>query len=203
MRKTLIFVMVLAALMLLPLVALAQGGSSYTVQADDTLGKIAEKQYGDPLAYTAIAYYSNQKATEDDSLTIIEDPNIVEPGWVIYLPTAEEANAFLIGNIEGGAFNESPLLAEMVAAGELPLAMHLVEQARSVPRGPPRQRRHDPNLLQDLRPFGPAARLGLLSARGGRGAEPYSRAFQRQPGSSGCRLRGPGRPGAPGPFACA
>ncbi|MCP4357582.1 MAG: ABC transporter substrate-binding protein, partial [Chloroflexi bacterium] len=38
----------------------------------------------------------------------------------IYIPTAEEANAYLIGNIPGGSYNEAPILAERVAAGELP-----------------------------------------------------------------------------------
>ncbi len=109
---------------LLPTLAAAapplQGGSTYVVQSDDTLSKIAEKQYGDPLAYTAIVFYNNQQAAEDDSLVFIEDPNVVEPGWTIYLPTTEEANAFLIGNIPGGTYNEAPALAEMVEAGELP-----------------------------------------------------------------------------------
>lgn len=120
--RLLIFALVVS--LLVPALAAAapprQGGSTYTIQADDTLSKIAEKEYGDPLAYTAIVYYNNQKATDDGSLTLIEDPNVVEPGWTIYLPTAEEANAYLIGNIPGGSYNEAPILAAMVAAGELP-----------------------------------------------------------------------------------
>ncbi len=119
-----LLVVVVLILMLVPLAAVAappmQGGSTYTIQADDTLSKIAEKQYGDPLAYAAIAYYNNQKALEDETLTLIADPNVVEVGWVIYLPTAEEANAFLIGSVTGGAYKEAPMLAELVAAGELP-----------------------------------------------------------------------------------
>jgi peptide/nickel transport system substrate-binding protein len=123
MSKKLFGLLVIVALLmvLLPAVVAAQGGgSNYTIQADDTLSKIAEKQYGDPLAYTAIVYYNNQKAADDEALTLIADPNTVEVGWVIYLPTAEEANAYLIGNIPGGAYIEAPMLAEMVAAGELP-----------------------------------------------------------------------------------
>lgn len=119
----LICLLLLLALLLPATVAAAppqQTGRNYTVQADDTLGKIAEKQYGDPLAYTAIVYYNNLKAAEDDSLTLIEDPNVVEPGSTIYLPTPEEANAFLIGNLPEGLYSEAPMLAEMVAAGELP-----------------------------------------------------------------------------------
>jgi peptide/nickel transport system substrate-binding protein len=119
----LLSLVILLALLLPATVAAApplQAGRNYIVQADDTLGKIAEKEYGDPLAYTAIVYYNNLKATEDDSLTLIEDPNVVEPGSTIYLPTVEEANAYLIGNIPGGVYHEAPILAERVAAGELP-----------------------------------------------------------------------------------
>jgi hypothetical protein len=119
----LLSLLILVALLLPVTVAAAppqQTGGDYIVQSDDTLGKIAEKEYGDPLAYTAIVYYNNLKATEDDSLTLIEDPNVVEPGSTIYLPTPEEANAYLIGNIPGGAYNESPILAEQVAADALP-----------------------------------------------------------------------------------
>jgi peptide/nickel transport system substrate-binding protein len=97
-----------------------QGGSNYTVQADDTLSKIADKEYGNPQAFSAIVFYNNQRAAEDDSLVVIDNPNIVAAGWTIYLPTAEEANSFLIGNIPGGSFTEAPSLAARVEAGELP-----------------------------------------------------------------------------------
>jgi ABC-type transport system substrate-binding protein len=126
MNRNLFRLLILALLvaLLVPAVAVAapplQGGGTYTIQADDTLSKLAEKEYGDPLAFTAIVYYTNQKATEDDSLTLVEDPNLVEVGWTIYLPTPEEANAYVIGNIPGGSYNEAPILADRVAAGELP-----------------------------------------------------------------------------------
>ncbi|RME96821.1 MAG: hypothetical protein D6768_21045, partial [Chloroflexi bacterium] len=119
-KKLIITLAVLVAVLLIPSMALAQGGSTYTIQADDWLSKLADKQYGDPLAYTAIVYYNNKQAEADETLTVIEDPNTIEVGWTIYLPTAEEANAYLIGNIPGGTYNEAPMLAEMVAAGELP-----------------------------------------------------------------------------------
>ncbi|GAB4530713.1 MAG: ABC transporter substrate-binding protein [Anaerolineae bacterium] len=96
------------------------GGTIYTIQKDDWLSKIAEKEYGDPLAYAAIVFYNNQKAQEDETLTVIEDPDVIEVGWTIYLPSAEEASAYMIGAIPAGAYNEAPMLAEMVAAGELP-----------------------------------------------------------------------------------
>ena len=96
------------------------GGTAYTVQKDDWLSKLADKEYGDPLAYTAIVYYNNLQATEDETYVLIEDPNLIEVGWTIYIPSAEEANAFMIGAITAGAYNEAPAFAEMVAAGELP-----------------------------------------------------------------------------------
>jgi hypothetical protein len=68
---------------------------TYTIQKDDWLSKLAEKEFGDPLAYTAIYYYNNLKAADDESLTLIEDPNLIEVGWTIYIPSSDEAAAYL------------------------------------------------------------------------------------------------------------
>ena len=76
--------------------------NTYTIQKDDWLSKLADKEYGDPLAFTAIYYYNNLKAAEDDSVTPIENPNLIEVGWTIYLPSAEEAAAYLADNDPGG-----------------------------------------------------------------------------------------------------
>jgi tungstate transport system substrate-binding protein len=70
-------------------------GKVYTVQKDDWLSKIAEKEYGDPLAYPAIVHHNNLKAEAEDTYTHIDDPNLIEVGWTIYIPTAEEAAAYL------------------------------------------------------------------------------------------------------------
>ena len=75
---------------------------AYTIQKDDWLSKLADKEYGDPRAFTAIYYYNNLKAAEDDSLTLIENPDRIEVGWTIYLPSAEEAAAYLTDNDPGG-----------------------------------------------------------------------------------------------------
>ncbi|MEJ2559400.1 MAG: ABC transporter substrate-binding protein [Anaerolineae bacterium] len=127
MRKKLFSLLILATLVvsLLPAAVMAAppaqaGGKTYTIQKDDWLSKLADKEYGDPLAYPAIVYYNNKKVAEDETLTVIEDPNVIEVGWTIYLPGPEEATAYLIGNVPGGTYNEAPMLAEMVAAGELP-----------------------------------------------------------------------------------
>lgn len=70
-------------------------GEVYTVQKDDWLSKIAEKEYGDPLAYPAIVYHNNLKVQEDSTYTRIDDPDFIEVGWTIYIPSAEEAAAYL------------------------------------------------------------------------------------------------------------
>ncbi|MBN1994699.1 MAG: ABC transporter substrate-binding protein [Anaerolineae bacterium] len=98
-----LFLLVLV-LALLPATVAAQGeGSTYTVQADDWLSKLAEKEYGDILAYPAIVYYTNQMAKTDSSLTKVTDPNSIEVGDVLYLPSAEEAAAYLAGERVGPA----------------------------------------------------------------------------------------------------
>jgi len=103
MNERLFNLLVLAALILAMLVVsiaaaapLPQAeGEVYTVQKDDWLSKIAEKEYGEPLAYPAIVYYNNQKAEEDGTYTRIDDSDFIQVGWTIYIPTAEEAGAYL------------------------------------------------------------------------------------------------------------
>ncbi len=83
-------------------------GEDYTVQADDWLSKLADKFYGDVLAYPAITYYTNQMNAEDDSYAKITDSNVIEVGSKIYIPTQEEAEAYF-SNAEGavvGAMSE-------------------------------------------------------------------------------------------------
>ncbi len=53
----------------------------YTVQAGDWLSKIAEKCYGDPLAYNQFVSAAN--ANPNDDYTNIENPDLIEPGGVI------------------------------------------------------------------------------------------------------------------------
>ncbi len=70
-------------------------GQDYIVQADDWVSKLAEKFYGDPLAYPAIVEATNEKAAADGSYPVIADPNIIEVGQKLYIPTAQEASTLL------------------------------------------------------------------------------------------------------------
>ena len=49
--------------------------------------KLAEKEYGDPLDYPIIVEATNAKAAEDASFTIITNPDIIEIGQKVWLPT--------------------------------------------------------------------------------------------------------------------
>lgn len=65
------------------------------VQADDWLSKIAEKVYGDVLAYPAIAEATNAKNAEDDSFANIENVDVIEIGWKLCVPGAADAEVLL------------------------------------------------------------------------------------------------------------
>ena len=92
-KLTILAVIVLIA-GLLPAAMLAQENSQdYTVQADDWLSKLAEKFYGDPLAYPAIVEATNNKAADDNSYATINDADVIEVGQKLVIPTAQEASA--------------------------------------------------------------------------------------------------------------
>ena len=66
-----------------------------TVQADDWLSKIADKFYGDALAYPVIAEATNAKAAADASYATIDNVDVIEIGWKLCLPSAADAQAML------------------------------------------------------------------------------------------------------------
>jgi hypothetical protein len=69
----------------------------YTVQAGDWISTIAEKYYGDVLAYTAIVNATNIAAAEAGKYLSISNPNLIEAGQVLCIPSVEEAQALLNG----------------------------------------------------------------------------------------------------------
>jgi peptide/nickel transport system substrate-binding protein len=80
-----LLILVVLLLALLPATAIAQDeGTVYTVQADDWLSKLAEKEYGDVFAYPAIVYYTNLKAAEDSTFANISNP---KPGTTTPVPS--------------------------------------------------------------------------------------------------------------------
>lgn len=70
-------------------------GTEYIVQADDWLSKLAEKFYGDVLAFPAIVEATNAQAATDDSYAVIDNPDVIEIGQKLFIPTAQEASTIL------------------------------------------------------------------------------------------------------------
>jgi multiple sugar transport system substrate-binding protein len=70
-------------------------GQDYVVVADDWLSKLADKYLGNLLSYPAIVELTNQKAAEDDSYAMITNPDVIEVGSQIYIPSAAEAEEFM------------------------------------------------------------------------------------------------------------
>lgn len=103
MKKKLLNLFLVMAMLLVavPVVAAAppsqEGGQDYVVVADDWLSKLADKFLGDVLAYPAITYYTNQMNAEDDSYARITNSDEIEVGWKVYIPSAEEAEAYFAG----------------------------------------------------------------------------------------------------------
>ena len=93
MKKITLPLILLLALSLSTAYAQAPDGETYTVQKDDWLSKIAEKEYGDPMAYPVIVEATNAKAAEDDSFSVINDPDVIEVGQKLWLPAQAEAQA--------------------------------------------------------------------------------------------------------------
>jgi molybdate transport system substrate-binding protein len=67
----------------------------YTVQVDDWLSKIADKFLGEVLAFPAIFAATNQQHTVDPTFARIENPDLIEAGWQLCIPSPETAQAIL------------------------------------------------------------------------------------------------------------
>jgi peptide/nickel transport system substrate-binding protein len=73
----------------------AKEGQSYVIQKADWLSKLADKYLGNVDAWPAIMVATNEKAAADASFHAIDNPDIVEPGWKIWIPSSDEATTLL------------------------------------------------------------------------------------------------------------
>jgi heat shock protein HslJ len=60
----------------------------YTVQAGDWLSKIADRYFGDMFAYDLIVSATNGQS--DEKFASIENPDLIEPGWTLCIPSGED-----------------------------------------------------------------------------------------------------------------
>jgi raffinose/stachyose/melibiose transport system substrate-binding protein len=100
MRKLFNLLVVISMLMVfVPVVAAAPPaqakGQDYVVVKDDWLSKLADKYLGNQLSYPAIVALTNEMAAKDSSYAKIDNPDRIEVGWKIYIPSAEEATAYM------------------------------------------------------------------------------------------------------------
>ncbi|MBI1880323.1 MAG: extracellular solute-binding protein, partial [Chloroflexi bacterium] len=98
MKKFLMIAILFALLVTLvpaSLVSAQGGGEDYTVQADDSLSKLADKFFGDINAYWAIMSATNNANAEDPSYVKITNPDILEVGDKLSIPSKEDAQDFM------------------------------------------------------------------------------------------------------------
>jgi rhamnose transport system substrate-binding protein len=97
--KFIVMLTVMLVLLLAATSAFAQEGvaceEDYSVQADDWLSKLADKFYGDIFAYPAIFEATNAMAKTDSSYATIANPDLIEPGWKLCIPSLEDAQKLL------------------------------------------------------------------------------------------------------------
>jgi sugar lactone lactonase YvrE len=67
----------------------------YVVQADDWLSKIADKSYGDAMAWPAIFDATNAAAAAGGAYDAIADPDVIEVGQTLCLPAAADVGALV------------------------------------------------------------------------------------------------------------
>ena len=79
-----------AGMMAEPMGESVESCTDYTVQADDWLSKIAEKELGDVLAYPQLVEATNAAAAQSSKYTMIANADIIEVGQVICIPADGE-----------------------------------------------------------------------------------------------------------------
>ena len=107
--KKLLNLTLFAALLLalVPITASAQEPvtcqEEVVVQKDDWLSKYADKYFGNPYAWPAIFHWHNQAAEADPAKfpNTIVNADLIEVGWTICIPSAEDATDFLTTYTEG------------------------------------------------------------------------------------------------------
>ncbi len=90
------------------------------IQADDWLSKLADKFYGDVLAFPAIVEATNQAHASDDSYARIDNSDVIEPGWKLCVPSNADAQAMLSGQ-SSSAMAEAASGEPIIVGASLPL----------------------------------------------------------------------------------
>ncbi|MCB0162719.1 MAG: fasciclin domain-containing protein [Anaerolineae bacterium] len=103
----------------------------YVVQADDTLGTIADKFFGNTGAYTAIVEATNA-AAQSGNYQPVDDPNLIFVGQTLCIPENAEAEALMSGGAvtaptaEGEAMATEEAMMEEMSMYDIPEGKALV-----------------------------------------------------------------------------
>jgi hypothetical protein len=72
-----------------------EDGQVYDVKAGDSLRKLADKFFDDPLAWPTIWKATNLKFAEDGSFALIADPNVIRAGQKLWIPNINRLEQLL------------------------------------------------------------------------------------------------------------
>jgi len=104
-KKVLLILTLVMVVSMMAMPVAAQGpqcDDDYTVQAADWLSKLSDRYFGSILAYPAIVDATNLAAQQDDSYTKIVNPDEIEVGQKLCVPSTANAEAYLNPTIEEG-----------------------------------------------------------------------------------------------------
>jgi multiple sugar transport system substrate-binding protein len=114
-----------------PIVAAAPpaqgGGQDYVVVKDDWLSKLADKYLGNRLSYPAIVALTNEKAATDSSYAKVTNPDRIEVGWKLYIPSAAEARAYM-GTYSPAAASGQPVTIRVLTMDQAAMSVDQFNQ---------------------------------------------------------------------------
>lgn len=119
-------------------------GQDYIIQSDDWLSKLADKFYGDVLAYPAIMTATNTKAAQDDSYLAITNPDVIEVGQKLFIPSPAEATALLADQ----STSANPVADTQVSSNGFSVTVESCGEAVSYSAAPQRALAFDVNLIE-------------------------------------------------------
>ncbi len=102
-KKVMFILVMLLVLSFTAVPAIAQDptcADDYTVQADDWLSKLSDRFFGDIFAYPIIVDATNAANAADESYAKIGNPDVIEVGQKLCIPSADDAQASMMAQEE-------------------------------------------------------------------------------------------------------
>lgn len=116
--KTLILLLLLVVTTGIAVAQEQDDGQAYIVQSGDSLLGLAEQFYQTYAAWPAIQMATNAKAAQDSRFTVIENPDQLAEGQLLWIPSPKVAEGLLDGTISLAPPEAGPLTPELLAEFE-------------------------------------------------------------------------------------